>query len=52
MIGCDNGMEFTSHPILTWAKENQVDWHVIARGKPMQNGFCGSLNGRMQTNSS
>lgn len=25
-----------------------IDWHVIAPGKPMQNGFIESFNGRMR----
>ena len=28
--------------------ENQVAWHFIAPGKPMQNGICESFNGRMR----
>ena len=48
MIVCDHGTEFTSNAILGWAKDNQVDWHYIAPGKPMQNGFIESFNGRMR----
>jgi len=48
MIVSDNGTEFTSNAILTWAEENRVAWHFIAPGKPMQNGFCESFNGRMR----
>jgi transposase InsO family protein len=31
-------------------KPGQIDleWHYIAPGKPMQNGFCESFNGRMR----
>ena len=25
-----------------------MEWHYIAPGKPMQNGFCESFNGRMR----
>jgi hypothetical protein len=32
---------------LAWSEENKIDWHFIAPGKQMQNGFCKSLNGRM-----
>lgn len=28
-------------------RDNDVDWHFIAPGKPMQNGFVESFNGRM-----
>ena len=42
------GTEFTSKAILKWANENGVEWHYIAPGKPMQNGFVESFNGRMR----
>ena len=48
MIVSDNGTEFTSHAIFAWAKDHAVDWHYIAPGKPMQNGFAESFNGRMR----
>lgn len=48
MIVSDNGTEFTSNAVLAWAQENRVTWHFIAPGKPMQNGFCESFNGRMR----
>ena len=28
--------------------DRKVDWHYIALGKPMQNGFIDSFNGRMR----
>ncbi len=48
MIVSDNGTEFTSNAMLTWAQDNGIVWHFIAPGKPMQNGFCESFNGRMR----
>jgi putative transposase len=48
MIVSDNGTEFTSNPILRWSKEHRVEWHYIAPGKPMQNGYIESFNGRMR----
>ena len=48
MIVSDHGTEFTSNAILAWAKEASVEWHYIEPGKPMQNGFCESFNGRMR----
>jgi putative transposase len=48
MIVSDNGTEFTSNAILGWAKEHGVEWHYIAPGKPMQNGYIESFNGRMR----
>lgn len=48
MMVSDHGTEFTSNAILSWANENKIDWHYIAPGKPMQNSFCESFNGRMR----
>jgi putative transposase len=48
LIVSDNGTEFTSNAMLTWAQDNVIAWHFIAPGKPMQNGFCESFNGRMR----
>lgn len=48
MIVSDNGTEFTSNAMLAWAEQHIIDWHFIAPGKPMQNGFCESFNGRMR----
>jgi transposase InsO family protein len=42
------GTEFTSNAILAWSQDHRVEWHYIAPGKPMQNGFCESFNGRMR----
>jgi putative transposase len=44
----DNGTEFTSNAMLAWAQDHRIVWHFIAPGKPMQNGFCESFNGRMR----
>lgn len=48
MIVSDHGTEFTSNAILAWSKDHRVEWHYIAPGKPMQNGFCESFNGRVR----
>ncbi|MGO7020500.1 IS3 family transposase [Rhizobium leguminosarum] len=48
MIVSDNGTEFTSNAILAWSKDHKVEWHYIAPGKPMQNGYVESFNGRMR----
>jgi len=48
MIVSDNGTEFTSNAILGWAKDHTIDWHYIAPGRPMQNGYIESFNGRMR----
>ena len=44
MIVSDNGTELTSNAILAWQEDRQVEWHYIAPGKPMQNGFVESFN--------
>ena len=48
MIVSDNGTELTSNAILTFAADRDIEWHYIAPGKPMQNGFVESFNGRMR----
>jgi putative transposase len=44
----DNGTEFTSTAILPWCQRTTSDWHYIAPGKPMQNSFIESFNGRLR----
>ncbi len=44
----DNGTELTSNAILRWADDRRVAWHYIAPGKPMQNAFIESFNGRLR----
>lgn len=34
--------------MLAWCKDAAIDWPFIAPGKPMQNGFVESFNGRMR----
>jgi transposase InsO family protein len=48
MIVSDSGTEFTSTAIRAWAEDQRVAWHYIAPGKPTQNGFVESFNGRMR----
>lgn len=48
MIVSDNGTEFTSHTILKWASQNNIQWHYITPGKPSENGFTESLNGKIR----
>jgi putative transposase len=48
MVVSDNGTELTSNAILKWQEERGVEWHYIAPGKPMQNGFVESFNGRLR----
>ena len=48
MIISDNGTEFTSNAILAFVDKRKVDWHYIAPGKPTQNAFIESFNGRLR----
>ncbi|WP_353471547.1 IS3 family transposase [Salipiger sp. H15] len=48
MVVSDNGTELTSNAILSWQEDRKVEWHYIAPGKPMQNGFVESFNGRLR----
>jgi putative transposase len=48
MIVSDNGTELTSHAIFAWAKDQAIDWHYIALGKPTQNAFVESFNGKIR----
>jgi transposase InsO family protein len=48
MIVSDNGTELTSNAILAWSKDHKVECHYIAPGRPMQNGYVESFNGRMR----
>jgi putative transposase len=47
-IVSDNGTELTSTAILSWADECGVAWEYIQPGKPVQNAFAESFNGRLR----
>jgi putative transposase len=47
-IVCDNGTEFTSKVFLKWADENKVELCFIDKGKPTQNAFVESFNGKFR----
>jgi putative transposase len=48
MMVSDNGTELTSMAMLRWAHEHRIEWHYIAPGKPQQNAFVESFNGRLR----
>lgn len=48
MIVSDNGTEFTSMTILRWSQLTRIEWHYIGPGKPQQNAFVESFNGRLR----
>jgi len=47
-IVSDNGTELTSRAMLEWQNSTGVHWHYIAPGKPTQNAFIESFNGRLR----
>ena len=47
-IICDNGTEFTSKAMFFWSKETGVSLGFIQPGKPTQNAFVESLNGKFR----
>ena len=44
----DNGTEFTSRAMFYWAQERGVQLNFIEPGKPVQNAFNESFNGRLR----
>ena len=48
VIRSDNGPEFTGSALLTWAHRNNVTLRLIEPGKPNQNAYVESLNGRLR----
>ncbi|WP_036186300.1 IS3 family transposase, partial [Marinobacterium lacunae] len=47
-IICDNGTEFTSKAMFFWSRETGVGLGFIQPGKPTQNAFVESLNGKFR----
>lgn len=47
-ITVDNGPEFTGQALDQWAYAHGVELDFIAPGKPMQNGYLESFNGKMR----
>lgn len=45
---CDNGPEFTSKALFFWSKDVRVALGFIQPGKPQQNAFVESLNGKFR----
>lgn len=48
MIVCDNGPEFISQNLDIWAYKNKVDLKFIQPGKPVQNAYIESFNGKFR----
>ncbi len=47
-VRTDNGPEFTSRAFLAWATQHGVRHILIEPGKPMQNGYIESFNGKFR----
>jgi len=47
-IVCDNGPEFTSKAMFFWSKQSGMKLHFIQPGKPTQNAFVESFNGKFR----
>ena len=47
-IVCDNGPEFTCKSMFFWAKRTGTKLHFIQPGKPTQNAFVESFNGKFR----
>jgi putative transposase len=47
-IVCDNGPEFTSKALFFWSQQSSVKLHFIQPGKPTQNAFVESFNGKFR----
>ena len=48
VIRSDNGREFCGRAMAIWAHENNVDLRFIEPGKPNQNAYVESFNGRLR----
>ena len=47
-VRTDNGPEFTSRAFIAWAQQHGVEHRLIEPGKPMQNGYIESFNGKFR----
>ncbi len=47
-VRTDNGPEFTSRAFMAWAQSHGVRHILIEPGRPMQNGYIESFNGKLR----
>jgi len=47
-VRTDNGPEFTSRAFMAWAQQHGVEHLLIQPGRPMQNGYIESFNGKFR----
>lgn len=48
VLVCDNGTEFTSKALLKWSQAHAVHLHFITPGKPTENAYIESFNGKLR----
>ena len=48
MVRTDNGPEFTSRAFMAWALAHGIRHVLIQPGRPMQNGYIESFNGKFR----
>jgi putative transposase len=48
MIRTDNGPEFTSGALMAWVQAHGITHHLIQPGKPTQNAYVESFNGKFR----
>jgi len=48
ILVCDNGTEFTSRAMLKWSRVHDVTLHFITPGKPTENAYIESFNGKLR----
>lgn len=46
-VRTDNGPEFTSRAFIAWTQQHGIEHLLIEPGKPMQNGYIESFNGKL-----
>lgn len=46
VVRTDNGPEFTSNAFMAWAQTHRIQHILIQPGRPMQNGYIESFNGK------
>ena len=47
-VRTDNGPEFTSRAFMAWAHQHGIEHLLIQPGRPMQNGYIESFNGKFR----
>ena len=47
-VRTDNGPEFTSRAFIAWTQQHRIEHLLIQPGRPMQNGYIESFNGKFR----